>query len=125
MPLCGRCTWAIEEVYSQGLDFRLTQDVKIHLPVLSQIDIQSCWVCLKFSKWLESEYPALCGDWKREPLGVKFSHHAHIVSSEQANSPARLFVGIGLDGKNSEDDEFCMLDLALISAKGIVNPRAC
>lgn len=125
MPLCRRCTRAIEEVYPQDLDTRLTQDVKVRLPILTQLDIRSCWVCLKFLEWLKFEYPSLCDDWKTKPLGVKFFHHAHIVLSKQANFPARLFVGIGLDDKYFDDDEFYLLDLALMPPKGIVDRRSC
>ncbi|KAH7393420.1 heterokaryon incompatibility protein-domain-containing protein [Cadophora sp. MPI-SDFR-AT-0126] len=113
MPLCQRCTSAIEEVYSQGHDHRCTKAVKIQLPVFSQYDVRSCWACLKFSKWLESEHPSLFGSWKTEMLGVEFSHHGSIVLSKRSNLPARLLVGIGLD-KISDDDECCVLDLALI-----------
>ncbi|KAE9364280.1 HET-domain-containing protein [Stipitochalara longipes BDJ] len=119
MPVCQSCLSAIEKVYAHGPNSQLNQHVTIQFPVLTQCHIRNCWVCLKFSEWLESEDPSLFDSWKTNPLSVKFFYSAQIGDRNRANIPLRVFLGIQLDYSDPDDDDSCLVDLAFIQPKDL------
>lgn len=121
MPICQRCTSAIAAIYPRPFP---SQRVTIELPILAQSDIRNCWVCLKFSTWLESEDPSAFDLWQTCPLKVIFFCQELITPADAGvrdNIPFRLFVGILLDGKDQDEDESCIFELSLVFPKGDIN----
>ena len=82
MPLCERCTLSIQKLRPQaagellrGEITQLPPDVKLNLPKLQYDTAQTCWLCLKFVQWLETEDPTMFNDWISRPLGVTYKTH--------------------------------------------------
>ena len=79
MPLCERCTSSIQKLRPQaagellrGETTQLPPDVKLVLPELQHEALSTCWLCLRFVQWLETEDPMMFNDWISRPLNVTY-----------------------------------------------------
>ena len=82
MPLCERCTSAVQKLRPQaagellrGEITQLPPDVKLILPKLQLEAFSACWLCLRFVRWLEIEDPTMFNDWISGPLSVTYETH--------------------------------------------------
>jgi hypothetical protein len=122
MSLCQRCTSAVQQLFTHRSNPGSSKDVIIQFPVLRQADVHSCWICLKFSKWLEATDPTKFGNWNTAPTSVKYHYFGEIVVRKRNLAP-RLFLLITLHDKNPEEEESFMVDLAFIRQKGTIIPE--
>ena len=122
MVICPRCASAIRQLHSQGwLSEREDREVAIELPILDHAGVNSCWICSKFSTWLEAEVPRYLDEWRRQSLQVKFTVFGRIYREEpQPDIPLLLLINISpLSLK--KDYAACELELNFMTATGTVN----
>ncbi len=70
MSLCALCLEAVTRLHPHNSPRKHQQTV--NFPPHNVDLIQNCWVCLKFSKWIEKERPSLFSDWQNNPLVAVF-----------------------------------------------------
>jgi hypothetical protein len=122
MPVCSRCCMVIQKLRPQQVPPLQEDPVKVELPILQPTEYINCWICHKFSQWLETEDLPLFEEWRRRPLLVTFCVYGRPVL---INGPPGLllplFVGIRPDNVNEEDS--CDIELNFIPDEGNVNNR--
>lgn len=67
MGLCDVCSEALKEVYS-GLLRHSTTRFDITHPQHNRQTRQACWICTKYSLWLDEHYPETFQLWKSGQL---------------------------------------------------------
>jgi hypothetical protein len=92
----------------------------VTLPVYRLGAVHDCWICTKFSKWLEAENPALFKAWQKQSLQVKFTSFGR-MRLEQPREDILLpfFVNILPPGGDDDDDgAACEVVLNFMYAQG-------
>jgi hypothetical protein len=120
MAICSRCSSAIQRLRPQ--DWRPEQkgDINVKLPVFGCADVRGCWICFKFSKWLEAENPNLFKEWRRRSLQVKFTAFGRMhFEQPQQDMLLPLSMNISPSGKE-EDGTTCEIELSFMSTTGTV-----
>ena len=119
MPVCTNCSSAIIKLLPQDRRAVLSDGpIDITLPKLATSTVRDCWICARFSKWLENEHPELLDTWLTQKLGVTYSVMASAHIDESNYPRLRLFLmnitAQGLD----HDDDACGADMTLLPAEG-------
>ena len=121
MAICPGCSSAIRRLRPQDLPRkRKNPEVTIELPVFDPTGIDSCWICLKFSRWLGAEAPKYLDEWQRRSLQVKFTAFGHIYRKDpQSDTPLHLSINMS-PLSLEEDDAACEIELSFTIATGTV-----
>ena len=121
MAICSRCSSAIQRLRPQGKrSERKERDINVNLPIFGRAGVRGCWICFKFSKWLEAENPKLFKEWRRRSLQVKFTAFGRMYSEEpQQDILLPLFMDIS-PSSQEKDGATCHIELNFISATGTV-----
>jgi hypothetical protein len=120
MPICETCSDAITNLRPQEKALLSDkQDVDTSLPRFGNGTIRTCWVCSKFSKWLEVKHPELFSSWREEKLPVKYAK----IGFGHAKRPGApliclLLLNVTVQGLHREDDA-CEFEVNLIPGEGI------
>lgn len=109
MPFCERCTSTIQKLRPQaagellrGQITQLPPDVQLILPELQHGAVATCWLCLRFVRWLETEDAKMFNYWNSGPLGVTYTTHTRSF----ADFPTLLLpFATGIVPENSEHHE--------------------
>ena len=67
MGICNICTQALTSVYAHQLRNPSPALNTVHAPH-DQNTSQACWICQKYSIWLQDEFPETLQAWKSGPL---------------------------------------------------------
>jgi hypothetical protein len=121
MAICSRCSSAIQRLHPQdGRSERKERYVNVKLPIFGRAGLRGCWICFKFSKWLEAENPKLFKEWRRRSLQVKFTAFGRMgFEQPQQDTILPLFMDISPLGQE-EDGASCQIELNFMSATGTV-----
>jgi hypothetical protein len=121
MAICSRCSSAIQQLRPQDCPSeRKEGDINVKLPVFGRAGVRGCWICFKFSKWLEAKNPRLFKEWRSRSLQVKFTAIGSMHFEEhQQDMLLPLFMDISPSGQE-EDGATCEVELDFMSATGIV-----
>lgn len=121
MTICPGCSSAIRRLRPQDLPSeREDPEVTIEVPVLDPAGVNSCWICFKFSRWLEAEAPKYLDEWRRRSLLVKFTAIGRIYR-EDPQSDTLLHLSINMSPLSlEEDDAACAIELSFTMATGTV-----
>jgi hypothetical protein len=121
MAICSRCSSAIQRLRPQDWRSKRKEgDVNVKLPVFGRAGVRGCWICFKFSKWLEAENPNLFKEWRRRSLQVKFTVFGRMHFEEpQQDMLLPLFMDISPSGQE-KDGATCEIELNFMSATGTV-----
>ncbi len=126
MAICGRCTTAIQNIYSQEEQNAQNRERKINvtLPRYRRSSIRMCWVCTKFAQWLETEASGVFEAWRRKSIQVEFasSGSIHVKLPEKGRLLASLLVEISPPGQNKDINGMgCEVGLDFVTAEGRAN----
>ena len=118
MPICTTCSVAITQLRPQD-KAPAFNDINITLPRFRSWIVRNCWVCSKFSKWLEAEHPGLFNSWNIDELPVAYT----LIGIEHIDRPqdpliSLLMLNITAQGLDPEDDA-CEVEVNLIPGEGI------
>jgi len=85
--------------------------------------VHDCWICCKFSRWLETENLNLFKAWRKRSLKVEFATFGRIgfVAPPKGNVVLPFFMEVFPSSQGS-DDCVCAIELNFISAHGRVLP---
>ena len=120
MAICSSCSMAIQKLRPQ--DFGLVQPkdrkVCVMLPRYRRGAISECWICDKFSRWVEAEHPKLMKVWVRRSLMVEFVAFAS-MSFEHRNGILLPFImNIMPSGYEIDIYDCCSVELNFVAAEG-------
>jgi hypothetical protein len=126
MAICGRCTTAIQNIYSQEEQNAQNRERKINvtLPRYRRSSIRKCWVCRKFAQWLETEASVIFKAWRRKSIKVEFASFGsiHVKRPEEGRLLASVFVEISPLGQNTDINGMgCDVGLDFVTAEGRAN----
>lgn len=62
--ICSICSHAVSKIHPYHIP-QQTQ-IQLKLPSYNTIFREPCWICLKFSSFLEKEYPAIYQEWQAD-----------------------------------------------------------
>lgn len=82
MGLCDVCGEALKEVHS-GLLRHSTARFNITHPQHNQQTRQACWVCKKYSMWLDEHYPETFQIWTSGQLHSVLKPSSHDTAAEE------------------------------------------
>ncbi len=123
MAICSRCSSAIQQLRPHDWQSeRKERNINVKLPIFGHAGIRGCWICFKFSKWLEAENPKLFKEWGRRALQVKFIAFGRMyIEQPQQDVLLPFFMNISPSGQE-EDDATCQIELNFMSATGTIVP---
>ena len=121
MAICSRCSSAIRRLHPQEWrSGREDSEVNIKIPIFGRAGVNSCWICLKFSRWLEAEVPKVSKEWRRRSLQVKFTVFGRFQLKEpQQDIPMPLSMSISPLGQE-ENGLACGIELHFMSTTATV-----
>lgn len=122
MAICGRCTTAIQNIYSQEDQNAQNRERKINvtLPRYRRSSIRKCWVCRKFARWLETETSRVFKVWRRKSIQVEFAllGSIHVKQPEKSRLLASVLVGISSPSQNRDINGMgCEVGLDFVTAE--------
>jgi hypothetical protein len=122
MPVCNRCSTVIQKLRPQQTPLVQTNPVKVELPFLQPTEYANCWICHKFSQWLETDDLLLFEEWRRRPLLVTFFvYGCPLLIKGPPGFLLPLFIGIRPE--SYDDEDFCDIELNFIPHEGNANNR--
>ncbi|KAH7216336.1 heterokaryon incompatibility protein-domain-containing protein [Fusarium oxysporum] len=83
MGLCNACTQGLRNVYQQRAS-RPNHGFKIVHAPHNQDTCQACWICHKYSIWLEDHYPETLHAWRSAPLYSIFRYDSEMITPKDA-----------------------------------------
>jgi len=113
MAICDRCSLAIRNLRPHDWPPAQKPEVKtcVRLPRFRRSFIIECWICCKFSQWLEVERPEVLEAWRKKTLLVEFAAFGRIhVDRAGPGVLAPFFIEI-LPAGCSKDDLGCEVEL--------------
>lgn len=120
MGVCSRCLTAIRNLGPHDWPRRVSAGSKVilKLPQYHRQEVLGCWICTKFSEWLESEDEAAFVEWRTQSLEVEYAGSARVeiegMRREDALPP--FFMSIFPPSHNV--DSGCPIELNFISRQG-------
>lgn len=123
MPICKRCSSTIQKLRPQGLP-NLQEDLEVNvtLPIFQPAAVCGCWICSKFSQWLETENFKLFMDWRRRSLRVKFSAFARAHFEQPQQDVLLPYIMDIVVQAHDSDDASCEVKLHFVPASGMTFP---
>ena len=122
MAICSRCSSAIQQLRPQDRPSkREDREVVVEVPILGRADVNCCWICFKFSAYLEAKVPGLLNEWRMRSLQVKFTTFGRVYrEGPELAAPLLLSINISPLGLE-EDDAGCEIELNFMTATGILS----
>ncbi|KAH7265894.1 heterokaryon incompatibility protein-domain-containing protein [Fusarium solani] len=115
MGLCNVCSDALMEVHFQPLR-RTNVGFDVAHPQHDQHTRQACWICKKYSLWLEEDFPETFQAWKSGQLQSAFRPSAQMSTPEkQTWRVAMLGLSLQPVGFSSQDE--LALEVRLLSVQ--------
>jgi hypothetical protein len=121
MPICETCLVAITKLSPQEKAPPSNErDVDTTLPRFGNWIFRSCWICSKFSKWLEFNHPELFNSWHKMKLPVIYALIGFLHASRpQVPLLCVIILHVTVQGLDRDDDA-CGFEINLIPGEGIL-----
>ena len=119
MAICHICISAVQKLRPHDRAVPPGNRVSATLPKISRAAVLDCWICCKFSRWLEAEESNVFETWRREPLPVEFVVFGRFYPEEphKENALLPLFINISPLTHDSVDD-VCEIELNFLAKQG-------
>jgi hypothetical protein len=75
------------------------------LPRYSHATALNCWICAKFSVWLEDVDGKIFEDWRRQALQVKYSGASRMSVEETSDNLWPFGIRLHTSGYNRDHDQ--------------------
>lgn len=122
MPICDRCIAAVCQLLPKT-QFDRKRPVTSTLPTYRNTKVRKCWICSRFSRWLQERNPEVFGRWRRRPLRVVYRALASgLVERGDKSLPIFLLVLLvsHVLPVQSKSRYGCDLELSILPENGTV-----
>jgi hypothetical protein len=101
MTICAKCSTAISELIlpPSKPPLQNTASVNVVLTKLDEFLLTQCWICLKISRWLTSEKPAIMDLWMKTSITLQYAVNRRmgIGRAKDGESSAAIFPPLFID----------------------------
>lgn len=120
MGVCARCCSTIRRLHQDQPQPRNTGHIFVTLPAFRYNRVRGCWICYKFSRWLQVNDPKVFKTWRRRSLRLKFAKYAQVFFEEpQQNTLLPSFIDIVPSSYGSDSGSF-NVEISFMPAAGTV-----
>ena len=93
--------------------------VNVTLPQFEPAVVHECWICDKFSNWLETKHPKLWNDWHKGQFHASYYGVGNAHVAQPGHRLLCLFMMNITAHGHSHDDDACLVDVSVIPAEGM------
>ena len=119
MGICSRCSMAVQHFRPHnGRQHEVESRITAVLPRWGDTMALKCWICNKFSKWLETQDRGTFMKWQIEALDVEYAAVAYLFFIDRAPEGAQPQVSMSVFPPGHTKDSGCWIDLCFLYVKG-------
>jgi len=120
MGVCATCTAAIQQLRPHDRRENTLRRITVALLGYRDTTVLECWICLKFSQWLQTQDRDAFASWRTQELQVEYFEFIHLKALPQEEPHENIIMPfvMGIRPPKHERDNSCFVELNFISPNG-------